>query len=171
MKVIPMQHWDHRTTYSLPVKPSPNLPNDRAIALYPSLCLFEGASVSVGRGTDHQFQIIGHPLLTNFDYSFTPVSKPGAKYPLHEGIQCYGKSFFQKPVHHGFTLQYLIEFYEALKGEPYFNDFFTKLAGTEKLKEQIEAGISEKEIKESWEKELKNYKKLRKKYLLYPDFE
>ena len=171
LKIVPMKHWNHRTTYSLPVKPSPNLPNDRAIALYPSLCLFEGTTVSVGRGTDHQFQVIGHPDLTGFDHSFTPISKPGAKYPLHKEMQCHGKNFLQEPVDHVFTLSHLIEFYKALKDKPYFNAFFTKLAGTEKLKEQIIAGLSEKEIKKSWEKELKNYKKLRKKYLLYPDFE
>ncbi|GAB4342947.1 MAG: DUF1343 domain-containing protein [Flammeovirgaceae bacterium] len=173
LKVVSCENYTHSMPYSLPVRPSPNLPNDRAIALYPSLCFFEGTVVSVGRGTDSPFQVIGAPEYTDFSFSFTPQPSLGAKNPLYNGIKCFGKDlrenvFYENP----FFLTELIIFYQKFpKKEIFFNDFFTKLAGTETLRKQIENGMSEKEIRQSWQEGLQKYKLMRKKYLLYPDFE
>jgi uncharacterized protein YbbC (DUF1343 family) len=171
LDIIKVKNWDHGIPYALPVKTSPNLPNEQAVALYPSLCLFEQTSVSVGRGTDNQFQVIGHP---NYDgnYSFTPVSKPGASNPKWENITCYGDSLFNKKIEYAFSLKYLIKYYNALKdlqGETFFKDYFHLLAGNKSLQKQIEAGWTENEIRAAWKDELRNYKILRDKYLLYPD--
>jgi len=173
LKVIPCQNYTHLSKYSLPVKPSPNLPNDWSIALYPSLCFFEGTDVSVGRGTDMQFQVIGHPDYPKQDFSFTPVSMPGAKYPKHQNKVCYGKDLRAGKFKytHNFFLDELMHFYQVAKHqEKFFNNFFTKLAGTKKLQQQIEAGLSQVEIRASWEKPLQQYLSKRKNYLLYPDF-
>lgn len=172
LTVIPMQHYSHDSTYSLPVKPSPNLPNDLSIALYPSLCLFEGTEISVGRGTMKPFQQIGHPSLTDYEDGFTPESIEGmSKYPPHENEQCFGIQFNNGDLQYKFSLSYLIEFYQAFEPKKdFFNNFFVKLAGTASLQQQIEAGFTEEEIRLSWKQELENYKALRKQYLLYPDF-
>jgi len=169
LKIVKNMNYTHNDTYSLPVKPSPNLPNDPSIALYPSLCLFEGTVISVGRGTEKPFQQIGHPSLTKFDHTFTPASMPGSsKYPPFENEKCYGISFDEKNYFDGFSLQYLIKFYEAFpQKDQFFNNFFTKLAGTKSLQQQIEAGFSEEEIKMSWQAGLEEYKKMRAQYLLY----
>jgi len=168
-KVIKNQNYSHQSTYSLPIKPSPNLPNDLSIALYPSLCLFEGTVVSVGRGTKKPFQQIGHPTLTNYTHHFTPVSMPGSsKYPPFENEKCFGLDFTSKEFENGFTLKYLIDFYNAFPNkDEFFNNFFIKLAGTESLQKQIEAGFSEDEIRMSWQAELEAYRKKRQKYLIY----
>jgi uncharacterized protein YbbC (DUF1343 family) len=149
------------------------LPNDRAIALYPSLCFFEGTIVSVGRGTDSPFQIIGVPEYQDFTFSFTPQPSVGSKNPMYNGIKCFGKDLKENVYYeHPFFLTELITFYQKYpKKEAFFNDFFTKLAGTEKLRQQIESGMTENEIRLTWQEELKQYKIMRKKYLLYPDFE
>ncbi|WNB17368.1 exo-beta-N-acetylmuramidase NamZ family protein [Marivirga arenosa] len=167
--VIKNQNYSHQSTYSLPIKPSPNLPNDLSIALYPSLCLFEGTVVSVGRGTKKPFQQIGHPTLTNYTHHFTPVSMPGSsKYPPFENEKCFGLDFTSKEFENGFTLKYLIDFYNAFPNkDEFFNNFFIKLAGTESLQKQIEAGFSEDEIRMSWQAELEAYRKKREKYLIY----
>lgn len=170
LTVVPMLNYTHGTTYSLPVKPSPNLPNDLSVALYPSLCLFEGTVISVGRGTDEPFQQIGHPSMQDyFDYHFEPIGNPGAKHPKHEGKMCYGISFEKEPVTAGLTLQHLISFYEKYDKNDFFNGFFTQLAGTDELQKQIESGMTEEEIKATWQTALKKYKSMRKQYLLYPD--
>jgi len=171
LKVIKVVHYNHRMHYSLPVKPSPNLPNDLSISLYPSLCLFEGTVVSVGRGTSIPFQQIGHPQLhESYHYSFIPESTEGAKYPPLEGEKCYGLKFETKLYNEGFSLQYLIDFYQAFdEKDKFFNNFFTKLIGNTSLREQIEAGFTEEEIKLSWQTDLDNYKRMRNKYLLYED--
>ena len=174
LTVIYCQNYNHTTSYSLPIKPSPNLPNDWAIALYPSLCLFEGTVVSVGRGTDKQFQIIGYPAYLDTTFSFTPVSMAGAKYPKHQNKTCYGKDLSSKQFQykHHFFLDELIHFYSTYpKKDKFFNAFFTKLAGTKKLQQQLEAGITQVEIRATWQQDLKAYKAIRKKYLLYDDFE
>lgn len=169
LKIIKNKNYNHNDSYSLPIKPSPNLPNDLSIALYPSLCLFEGTVISVGRGTEKPFQQIGHPLLTEFEHTFTPVSMPGSSvHPPFEDEKCYGLDFESKDFEDGISLKYLIEFYKSFpEKDEFFNSFLTKLAGTESLRQQIEAGFSEEEIKMSWQAGLKEYKELREKYLIY----
>jgi uncharacterized protein YbbC (DUF1343 family) len=171
LKVTTMEGWDHSSSYSLPVPPSPNLPNDQAIALYPSLCFIEGTVVSLGRGTTTQFQIAGHPDYPDTTFSFTPVSSFGAKYPKHQDITCYGLNLTQADTE--FTLQHLIHFYTTLgeEQEPFFNDYFVKLAGTHRLREQIQSGMSEEDIIASWQPGLAQFKQIRAKYLQYKDFE
>ncbi len=172
LTVIPVENYTHQTRYSLPVKPSPNLPNDWAISLYPSLCLFEGTNVSIGRGTEKQFQIVGNPNYPSKDFSFTPKSMEGAKYPKYEGKVCYGKDLTTKKFaySHEFFLTELIDFYQnSTNKKDFFIPFFTNLAGTKKLQQQIEAGKTESEIRESWQADLEKYKAMRKKYLLYEE--
>jgi uncharacterized protein YbbC (DUF1343 family) len=179
LAIIPCQNYSHKSLYELPVPPSPNLPNMRSIYLYPSLCLFEGTVVSVGRGTDKQFQLYGHPKSSFGNTTFTPISRVGAKYPKHEGVECRGVSMLS--VEAGeiaqaatFDLSYLLTFYQHFEDQSNFfleNKFFDKLAGTDVLRNQIKAGIPLEEIRESWQEELLAYKNIRKKYLLYADFE
>lgn len=170
LTVIEMSGYTHEMEYSLPVKPSPNLPNDLSIKLYPSLCLFEGTEISVGRGTYAPFQQIGHPSFTEFEHSFTPESLEGmAKYPPYEGETCHGTLFTDENALQGFDLSYLIRYYEAFENkDSYFNAYFPKLAGNDLLAEQIKKGMSEADIRASWETELSSYKELRRKYMLYP---
>ncbi len=175
LTVIKVKNYTHSTKYELPVRPSPNLPNYRAVRLYPSLCFFEATSVSVGRGTNFPFQAIGglQPNLGNF--VFTPRSIPGvAINPLNKDKKCYGIDLRKLNKIPTFTLKYFIEFYSRYKNK---NEFLTrekwlnKLAGTDDFIKQIRANKTENEILQSWQPELNRYKKIRKKYLLYPDFE
>ena len=165
-----MQNYNRQIQYKLPIKPSPNLPNSQSISLYPSLCLFEGTDLSVGRGTKYQFQILGSPILDSCGFSFTPISVSGAKYPKHENTKCFGwdmqKSTFGKEL----NLSYLIDSYRqyAAKKKPFFNSFFDQLSGTKDLRKQIELGWTEKQIKETWIKGLEEFNKIRQLYLLYP---
>ncbi len=176
LTVIPCENYTHTTPYTLPVKPSPNLPNNRSIYLYPSLCLFEGTTVSAGRGTTTQFQVYGHPAYTQGDHTFTPISRAGAKYPKHQDKSCNGYDLSTIPMKelettHGFKLDYLLDFYKNYPNQKDFflkNNFFDKLAGTDALRKQILAGQSEKEIRATWEEELTIFKKIRARYLLYP---
>ena len=167
LKVIPLEHYTHETIYNLPIKPSPNLPNDKSINLYPSLCFFEGTNVSAGRGTEMQFQIYGSPFLTENIFSFTPQTNEGAKYPKYKNKICFGEDLRTTKNLHKLDLSFLIKAYKQNSSEQFFNKFFTKLAGTEKLQRQIEQGVSEKEIQKSWKKGLETFKKVRKKYLIY----
>jgi uncharacterized protein YbbC (DUF1343 family) len=171
LEVIKLINWKHSDEYSLKEKPSPNLPNDKAILLYPSLGLFEGTVMSVGRGTQMPFQIVGHPDLKGMDFQFTPVSIPGmAKNPLYENKVCYGIDLRNIPAERKLDLQYLLKMYQAFPDkDKFFNDknFDTHL-GTSSLREQIRAGVSEEKIRESWKSKLDEYKKMRNKYLLYP---
>lgn len=168
LKVIPVKNWNHSMKYSLPVKPSPNLPNDLSISLYPSLCLFEGTIMSVGRGTDFAFQQIGHPEYPDTTHSFTPQSKEGAKWPPYENEKCFGVSWIGQEPSYTFSLEPLIDAYEKMgRREDFFNDYFKRLAGTDKLQRQIEAGLSEQEIRATWENDLKAFREKREKYLLY----
>ncbi len=171
--IIPCLNYTHSVRYSVPVKPSPNLPNDRAIYLYPSLCLFEGTNISVGRGTKKPFQIIGAPGYENYTFTFIPQSMPGAKHPKHKKKICFGKDLSgNNSYKYHFFLQELIDFYQkAPDREVFFNDFFEKLAGNRTLRKKIEQQLSEETIRESWLPRLANYKKIRKLYLLYEDFE
>ncbi|HUH27387.1 DUF1343 domain-containing protein [Gelidibacter sp.] len=170
LTVIPMANYTHDMPYSLPIKPSPNLPNDQSIALYPSLCFFEGTNVSVGRGTNKQFQVFGSPDLdkNHFTFSFTPQPNEGAKTPPQQGKVCCGEDLTQVDVTSGLNLNYVIDAYTYTADKSkFFNAFFVKLAGTKKLQEQIEKGLSEKEIKATWTKGLEEFKKTRNKYTLY----
>jgi len=176
LTVIPVKNYDHRMKYELPVIPSPSLPNYTSVRLYMSLCLFEGTDVSVGRGTDWPFQVIGYPDPALGDFTFTPGVRPGmAAHVEQQGNLCYGLDLRDVDAEkEKFTLKYLIDFYHksGLK-EKFFARpaFFDKLAGTDQLRKQILAGMTEEQIRESWKEELAAYKTMRKKYLLYPDFE
>jgi uncharacterized protein YbbC (DUF1343 family) len=167
LTVIPLQNYTHQSIYSLPIKPSPNLPNDIAINLYPSLCFFEGTNVNAGRGTHQQFQIYGSPFLDKTGFSYTPKANEGAKYPKHQHMICYGEDVSKTPRLDFLNLSWLLKAHQQNKTKGFFNAFFTKLAGTKKLQEQIEKGISQKEIKASWKAGIDGFKKIRKKYLLY----
>lgn len=175
LKVISCANYTHQTYYPLPVKPSPNLPNIRAVLLYPSLALFEGTAFSVGRGTEKQFQVLGHPDFEKGAYYFTPEPRLGAKYPKLEGENCRGINFTSHSPQELFQekklrIDYLIDAYKHFPDKDAFfnaNNFFEKLAGTAQLRQQIKDGLSEENIRNSWEPALNNYKKLRKKYLIY----
>ncbi|MBP6385558.1 MAG: DUF1343 domain-containing protein [Pseudarcicella sp.] len=169
LTVIPCLNYNHQAFYSPLIPPSPNLPNYQSIKLYASLCLFEGTAVSVGRGTNTQFQVIGAPNSRYGKYIFTPEDKIGAQNPLHEGLKCYGIDLRKENTNNlGFTLKYLIDFYKksGLK-DKFFNSFFDKLAGNDTLKKQIISNMSEKNIRATWKKDLQNYLTIRKKYLIY----
>lgn len=168
LTVIPCKNYNRTMFYDLLVKPSPNLPNAQSINLYASLCFFEGTNVSVGRGTEKQFQIYGSPFLNKGTFSFTPQPNEGAKEPTYNGKLCYGEDLTQiKPVNK-LELKWLMKAYaETTDKSKFFNAFFTKLAGTKKLQEQIEKGISEAEIRASWQKGLIAFKTMRSKYLIY----
>ena len=169
LTVIPCLNYNRNMEYTLPTKPSPNLPNDQAINLYASLCLFEGTNVSVGRGTEKQFQIYGSPFLPKNGFSFTPVPNFGAKEPMHKNQICYGEDLTSIPKIKHLELKWLIKSYQnTSEKSKFFNAFFTKLAGTKKLQQQIENGVSETEIRKSWVKGLNDFKKMREKYLIYP---
>jgi uncharacterized protein YbbC (DUF1343 family) len=169
LEVIPVKGWTHADQYSPPVRPSPNLPNAQSIRLYPSTCLFEGTVLSVGRGTPTPFQVIGHPQLTTFSFSFTPVSIPGmATQPPYEKTVCFGLDLRQAVAGRQINLGYLIQMYQAFpEKDKFFVPYFEKLAGTAKLREQLKQGLSESQIRESWREELNMYREIRNKYLLY----
>ena len=154
--------------YSLPVKPSPNLPNDQSINLYASLCLFEGTNVSVGRGTEKQFQIYGSPYLHKSDFSFTPKPNLGAKDPVYNNVECFGEDLSAIPFVKSLELKWLIKAYNETEDKSkFFNSFFVKLAGTQSLKTQIEIGMPEEVIKQTWQEGLDEFKKMRQHYLIY----
>lgn len=168
LTVIPCSFYNRKMKYSLPIKPSPNLPNDQSINLYASLCFFEGTNVSVGRGTEKQFQIYGSPYLPKSNFSFVPKPNMGAQNPVYNGITCFGEDLSSQTEIHQLELKWLIKAYNNTTDKSkFFNPFFTKLAGTRKLQQQIETGVSESEIRKSWEKGLDQFKKMREKYLIY----
>ena len=168
LTVITCLNYKREMKYSLPIKPSPNLPNDQSINLYASLCLFEGTNVSVGRGTETQFQIYGSPFLPKSDFKFTPKPNLGAKDPVYNGKECYGEDLSKIEKVTQLELKWLLKAYKNTPDKSkFFNSFFTKLAGNKKLQQQIETGISENEIRKSWEKGLSDFKEMRKKYLTY----
>lgn len=174
IKIITCSRYNHNTRYQLPVRPSPNLPNMQAIYLYPSLCLFEGTSVSLGRGTDAPFQIFGSPDLQGFKYTFTPKSMEGAKEPPCKDQTCYGvdlRTFDLKNTTQ-INISWLISAYSASTNRgAFFTDFFKKLSGNDALKKQIIGGVTEDVIRASWKQGIDDFKAKRKKYLLYADFE
>jgi uncharacterized protein YbbC (DUF1343 family) len=168
--VIPMQHWKRSDGYTLPIAPSPNLPNQQAIRLYPSLCFFEGTVISVGRGTEFPFQILGNPKLTSLPYTFTPHDIPGVtKNPPHKDVLCYGVDLTNAAIPKQLDLSYLITFYQAYpEKEKFFTSYFNTLAGTTKLKDQIVQGLTESQIRATWEADIQAFLVKRKPYLLYP---
>lgn len=171
LTVVQMKNWKHGQPYSLPIKPSPNLPNDQSIALYPSLCLFEATKISVARGTTYPFQALGAPDKRYGEFSFTPVSLPGFdKKPMHQDQVCYGVDLRNSEVPDGFTLSYFLHFYQKSgQGEQFFARarWFDQLLGTDKVRKEIIAGKGEAEIKAGWQAELDAYKAIRAKYVLY----
>ena len=177
MEVIPCLNYDHTMYYVLPVSPSPNLPNMNAVYLYPSTCFFEGTVLSEGRGTAFPFEVFGHPLLENTDFTFVPESIPGkSANPKWKGETCMGVDLRylrnNKDRERQINLGWLMFAYENYpEKEAFFIPYFEKLAGTANLRQQIVEGMTEDEIRKGWSNELAAFKKIRKKYLLYPDFE
>ena len=172
LKVVPLGNYNRNAIYELPVKPSPNLPNWESVYLYPSLCFFEGTIVSVGRGTQTPFQVYGHPLM-NDEFTFTPKQAEGRKAPLLCDQVCHGEYLIDYAHNYmqnknELQLSWIINAYNQLKdNEKFFNNFLVKLTGTKDLEQQIKDGISEKEIRKSWEPKLNEYKKIRNRYLIY----
>lgn len=173
LTVVQAQHYSHDMPWHLKVKPSPNLPGDRAVNLYPSICFFEGTQMSLGRGTHFPFQVVGYPDPAFGAFSFTPESIEGmSKNPKHKGEKCYGIDLREGQPLQKLELKYIIEFYKKWnREEDFFNKYFDKLAGNDVLKQQIRDGLTEEQIRASWKEKLDAFKKLRKIYLLYPDFE
>jgi uncharacterized protein YbbC (DUF1343 family) len=179
LKVAPCLNYTHQSRYTLPIRPSPNLVDMRSILLYPSICLFEGTIVSLGRGTDWPFQMYGHPdfFKDSLDFSFVPRPNPAALNPPQNGWLCRGYDLRQVPLdsiwaEKRINLAYLINYYREFPNKPIFfleNKFFNLLAGNATLRNQIEAGLSEAEIRATWQEDLRFYREIRQKYLLYPD--
>jgi uncharacterized protein YbbC (DUF1343 family) len=172
LTVIPVAGYTHTTRYALPIAPSPNLPNPHSVALYPTVCMMEGTDVSVGRGTIMPFEVIGAPTQpASRPFSFTPKPNAGSPTPPQNGKLCYGLDLRETGNNVGFSLKYLLDFYQqSTAKDKFFGKYFEQLSGTSALRQQIIAGKSEAEIRKSWEPALGQYKVLRKKYLLYPDF-
>ncbi len=172
LTVISLKNYTHTSTYGLPIRPSPNLPNDQAINLYPSLGLFEGTNINAGRGTEYQFQRFGAPFLDKAEFSFTYIPEPniGAKTPKHLGEVCYGEDLSKTPRLSKVSLEWILKAYQhCLEKSEFFNTSgFSKHAGTEQLQKQIVAGMNEAEIRATWQEDLENFTRIRAKYLLYP---
>ena len=171
LTVIKVTNYSHSTIYEPPIPPSPNLPNYKSIRLYPSLCLFEGTSISVGRGTDDQFQVYGSPELNPmiYKYRFKPLPNKGAKYPKYQNKLCFGENLKNSKINKGIQLNFILKAYENSKNKSqFFNDFFIKLSGDNTLINNIKIGFKELDIKKKWSKTIKSYSKMRQFYLLYP---
>lgn len=176
LKVIPVKNYSHSDHYKLPVAPSPNLPGMKSVYLYPSLGLFEGTKMSIGRGTDHPFQVIGHPAMDTGNFCFTPHAVPGASTdPKYEDQKCRGwdlrDTAMQLRDQGKLHLGWLIQSFEQLKQKTeFFRSFFNKLSGNKTLRKKIEYGWSEKKIRKSWQEDIESFMRIREKYLLYEDF-
>lgn len=170
VEVIPLKNWKHDDDYSLPVRPSPNLPNDQAVRLYPSICLFEGTVISVGRGTPFPFQVLGNPELKDLNFTFTPVPMKGYSLePPQKDKLCYGIDLRKSTPARKVDLSYLLKLYQLFPDkDKFFLAYFDKLAGTPLLKQQIKDGLTEAQIRASWKPGLDEFNAKRKKYLLYP---
>jgi uncharacterized protein YbbC (DUF1343 family) len=169
LRVIPLKHYDHAKSYSLLVRPSPNLPNDKAINLYPSLGFFEGTIINAGRGTEQQFQRYGAPFFPKSDFTYTPQSNFGAQNPKFKGEKCYGQDLQQVPRLNKVNLEWLIDAYHKTpKDKAFFGPTFTAHAGNEKLQKQIEDGMNAEQIRATWQDDIMVFQKIRVKYLLYP---
>jgi uncharacterized protein YbbC (DUF1343 family) len=177
LTIIPLRNYTHESIYVLPLKPSPNLPTQRSVMLYPSLTFFEGTAISVGRGTKKPFEQYGAPKYTNKKFTFIPKTTRGAKFPKHKMKRCYGVDLSRKSIKKlrtkkALNLGYLLDAYNHYSDKKHFflnsGKFFDKLAGTNMLRKQIIAGVLEEDIRKGWEANLQAFKKIRKKYLLYP---
>lgn len=176
LTVVKCLNYTHQTRYRLPIAPSPNLPNMTSVYLYPSICLFEGTSASLGRGTSKPFQVYGHPAMKGkgYKFSFTPKSVAGAKNPPQLGNKCYGRDLSrlsdEEIIAKGMNLEYVIDAYRHCGlGDKFFTNFFEKLTGDDSVRKMIEEGKSSDEIKASWADGLNKYKQLRSKYLIYAE--
>ncbi|MBO0321790.1 DUF1343 domain-containing protein [Muricauda sp. CAU 1633] len=171
LTVVQLENYTHHSEYHLPIRPSPNLPNDVSITLYPSLGLFEGTNVNAGRGTEYQFQRYGASFMdsTKYDFSYVPEPNFGSKSPKEEGKTCFGKDLSKSPRMDEVSLQWVIDAYQNTmdKSKFFLTSGFTKHAGTALLQQQIESGLSEEEIKATWQEDLEAFKKIREKYLIY----
>ena len=169
LTVIPLKNYTHQTKYELTVRPSPNLPNKQSIALYPSLCLLEPTKVSIGRGTDLQFQVYGHPGFPKTDFSYVPKSNFGSKNPKHKGQICYGENLTTVNPPSKIELKWLLNAYSNFsEKDSFFLKGFERISGVSNLKKQLIEGANEKTIRDSWTDGLNEFKKIRTKYLLYP---
>ena len=169
LTIIPLKNYTHQTTYELTIRPSPNLPNKQSIALYPSLCLLEPTRVSIGRGTDLQFQVYGHPGFPKTDFSYVPKSNFGSKNPKHKGQICYGENLTTVNPPSKIELKWLMNAYSDFpEKDSFFLKGFERISGVSNLKKQLIGGASEKTIRNSWTDDLNKFKKTRIKYLLYP---
>jgi uncharacterized protein YbbC (DUF1343 family) len=171
--VVQCLNYSHKTFYQLPIAPSPNLQNMEAVYLYPSLALFEGTAINVGRGTDWPFQVFGSPRFSDTTFSYKPVAKSNV---MHGGLTCYGVDLRSLSIdslrRNAIQLSYLKKAYKGYKlKDKFFNPFFENLSGTAELRKQIRAGLSEDSIRKTWQPGIENFKKIRKKYLLYEDIE
>ena len=177
LTVIPCQNYTHQTRYELPIPPSPNLPNMLSIYLYPSMCYFEGTTVSLGRGTDWPFQVYGHPDMTGYDFEFTPKSRPGAKTPPQMDVLCHGVDLHdldaESVIAKGINLEYIIDAYRNLtkNGHQFYlkSNFFDLLMGTTRVRQMIAEGKSAKDIKSTWQADVDLFKVQRRPYLLYEE--
>ncbi len=169
--VVPCADYSSKNRYILPIKPSPNLPNQRAIVLYPSLCLLEGTMMSMGRGTDFPFQVFGHPSFQVKHFSFTPKANEGNKKPLFEGKICFGEDWRESDSRKfEFSLAAVMSSWKNTgKPKDFFTSFFDKLVGNTQIRTFIESGMKEEEIRSTWQADLEKYKQIRKKYILYED--
>ncbi len=168
LTIIPLKNYTHNSSYSLPVRPSPNLPNDKSINLYPSLGFFEGTPTNAGRGTENQFQQYGAPFFPKSEYTYTPIPNFGSKYPKHEGRLCNGVNLKSTERLDSINIEWLIDAYNKTpKSEHFFGTTFTVHAGNKKLEEQIKNGLTAKQIHNSWQPKIELFKKMQKKYLLY----
>ena len=177
LTVIPCLNYTHQTRYTLPIAPSPNLPNMLSIYLYPSMCYFEGTTVSLGRGTDWPFQVYGHPDMVGYDFEFTPTSRPGAKTPPQMDKLCHGMDLHnldpEEVIAQGINLNYIIDAYRNLTagGHQFYlkSNFFDLLMGTTRVRQMIDEGKDAQEIEASWQGDVELFKAQRKPYLLYDE--
>lgn len=169
LTVIQLKNYKHSSSYSLPIRPSPNLPNDKSINLYPSLGLFEGTPVNAGRGTEFQFQRYGSPDFPTSDFTYTPQPNFGSKYPKHQGKLCNGVDLSNEPTQSKVNLKWVVDAYQKSKDKnAFFGNTFTIHAGSKKLEAQLKDGLTAAEIEDSWKPDIKAFNKMRKKYLIYP---
>ena len=179
LEVIPCLNYTHLMKYNLPIPPSPNLPNMRSVYLYPSLCFFEGTNVSIGRGTDSPFQLYGAPYFDSKLFKFTPKSSYGSKYPKYKEIECFGKDLRTLSLDSlrnisALNFNWLVKSFKMSNESLDFfnkNDFFNLLAGTDKIMNLIKGGANGFQIRETYQNDLEKFKLIRKKYLIYDDFE
>ena len=179
LEIIPCLNYNHNTRYVLPIPPSPNLPNMRSVYLYPSLCFFEGTNISIGRGTNFPFQVFGAPYFKKKEFSFTPMATFGSKNPKYKSVTCYGSDLRNISLDtlkntKKLNLNWLVDSYKISNESVDFfnkNNFFYLLSGTDKLMNLVKGGATPKHIYETYQKELNDFKTLRKNYLIYDDFE